>query len=327
MAHTRALRSLLATQAAGFLMSLAPLSVFILGHLLFDVIGSPFSSSVLRAVRSVNVSGVNAAEAISDGHVWAATAHIYLLTGLFVLVLLVAWLRSRLNGAAVFPYLITATILSSLGVAYLLSVNQMDRPMKAIFLFTYASLAKAKFMGGSGYLFSIQSTLNIINLLFVVIPSVIIAFLPVLTRPPKNGWSEAELLERIKDTRLLGASASMFMVAGVLHMYAWMSWAPELINKEMLEPVVGSVVLYWGCVFAMMLATLYVPALIFLQNKAELVMNAEQIPFKERSQWLIDRGLSFKFATQLPQFIGILAPLIAAPAGKIFANLHSLLPS
>ena len=155
----------------------------------------------------------------------------------------------------------------------------------------------------------------------------IIAFLPVLTRPPKNGWCEAELLERIKDARFLGVTASAFMVAGVLHMYAWMSWASQLINKDALESVVGSVVFYWGTVFAMMLAALYVPALIFLQSKAEQVMNEEQIPFKDRSEWLIDRGLSFKFATQLPQFTGILAPLIAAPAGKMIANIHSFLPS
>lgn len=327
MARASALRSLLATRAAGLPMSLAPLSVFVLGHLLFDVIGSPFSTNVLRATRSMNVAGMNASEAIADGHVWAATAHVYLLTALFVLVVLAGWLRSRVRGTAALPYLFSAALLSSLSVAYLLSVNQEDRPMKAIFLFTYTSLAKTKFMGGSSYLLSIQSTLNIINLLGVIVPSVIIAFLPVLTRPPRNGWCEAELLERIKDARFLGITASVFMVAGVLHMYAWMSWAPELIDKEALEPVVGSVVFYWGTVFAMMLAALYVPALIFLQNKAELVMNAEQIPFKERSQWLIDRGLSFKFATQLPQFMGILAPLIAAPAGKMIANIHSLLPS
>jgi hypothetical protein len=327
MARARVLRFFLATSAAGFLMSLAPLSVFVLGHLLFDVIGSPFSTNVLRAARSMNVAGVNASEAISDGHVWAATAHFYLMTALLVLAVLVGWLRNRVRGVAVFPYLFTAALLSSLGVAYLLNVDLQDRPMKAIFLFTYTSLARAKFMGGSSYLLSIQSLLNMINLLFVIVPSVIIAFLPVLTRPPKNGWSEAELLERIRDTRLLGVSASVFMVAGILHMYAWMSWAPQLISKEILEPVVGSVVFYWGTVFAMMLAALYVPALIFLQNKAELVMNVEHIPFKDRSQWLIDRGLSFKFATQLPQFMGILAPLIAAPAGKMITNLHSLLPS
>jgi hypothetical protein len=327
MARARALRSLFATSAAGLLMSLGPLSVFVLGHLLFDLIGTPFSTDVLRATRSTSVTGLNASEAISDGHVWAATAHIYLITALFVLVLLMRWLRSRVRGLAAFPYLSSAALLSVIGVAYLLSVDQQNRPIKAIFLFTYTSLAKAKFMGGAEQLTPIQSTINVINLLSVIVPSVMIAFLPVLARTPKDGWSEAELLMRIKDARLLGVSASVFMVAGVLHMYAWMSWAPELINKETLESVVGSVAFYWGSVFAMMLAALYVPALIFLQGKAELVMNAEQIPFKERSQWLIDRGLSFKLATQLPQFIGILAPLIAAPAGKMIANIHSLLPS
>lgn len=52
-----------------------PLAVFILGHLLFDRIGAPFSVLVLQSAGSI-MAGANPNEAISDGHVWAATAHL-----------------------------------------------------------------------------------------------------------------------------------------------------------------------------------------------------------------------------------------------------------
>lgn len=49
-------------------------------------------------------------------------------------------------------------------------------------------------------------------------------------------------------------------------MYAWMSWAPELLNKQGLETVVGSVAFYWGSVIALMLAAIYLPVLVIPQK-------------------------------------------------------------
>jgi hypothetical protein len=65
----------------------------------------------------------------------------------------------------------------------------------------------------------------------------------------------------------------------------------------------------------MKLAAPHRRALSFVRNNTELVMDAEPIPFEQRSKWLIDRELCLKFATQLPQITGI-------PA-----HIQSLLPS
>ena len=133
-------------------------------------------------------------------------------------------------------------------------------------------------------------------------------------------------MKRVKDARLLALMASIFLVAGVLHMYAWMSWAPELLNKDGLETVVGSVAFYWGSVFTMMLASYYFPILLVLRKRAEAVMVSEEVPLIERDQWLERRGLSLRIANQVPQMIGILGPLIAAPAGKFLASLSEFVP-
>jgi hypothetical protein len=109
-------------------------------------------------------------------------------------------------------------------------------------------------------------------------------------------------------------------------MYAWMSWAPEILNKDGLETVVGSVAFYWGSVFTVMLASYYLPILLVLRNRAEAVMEAQQVPLIERDQWLQRRGLSLRIANQVPQVIGILGPLMAAPTGKFLASLSELAP-
>jgi len=272
------------------------------------------------------MAGANPNEAISDGHVWAATAHLYLLVSFFVLVALIRWMWARAKGSLAFGYLSLAGLLIALGISYLENVDKYNRPMKAIFLFTFRSLQVDRQLHIAPILASVNDTLLTINLFSIIVPAVLCAFAPLLVREPNGAWTEEELMRRVKDARLLAVMASVFLVAGVLHMYAWMSWAPEILNKDGLETVVGSVAFYWGSVFTMMLASYYFPILLVLRNRAEAVMEAQQVPLIERDQWLQRRGLSLRIANQVPQVIGILGPLIAAPAGKFLARLSELAP-
>jgi len=86
------------------------------------------------------------------------------------------------------------------------------------------------------------------------------------------------------------------------------------------------VVFYWGSVFTLMLAAYYIPILLVLQKRAEAVMEAQKVPLIDRDQWLQVRGLSVRFTNQVPQVIGILGPLIAAPIGKLLTSLSELAP-
>jgi hypothetical protein len=325
MARFQRWRRLLAKELPALSLVFAPLAVFILGYLLFDWIGSPFAGYVLKSTESAS-TGINPSEVISDGHVWAATAHLYLITSGSVLVVLCYWIRSRARSLAALAYSVVAAALVIIGVAYLLDIDRNNRPIKTIFLFTFRSLETGATLGSAKILDFVNTALTTINVIGVVIPAILCAFAPLLVRDPEGGWTEKELINRVKETRMLGLSACIFLVAGILHMYAWMSWAPELLNKKGLEVMVGSVAFYWGSVFTMMLAAFYFPILFVLQSKAEQVMDAQLVPLIEREQWLLHRGLSQQIINQLPQVIGILAPLIAAPAGKMMSNLSLLLP-
>ena len=325
MSRFKKMRRLLARELTAPSQLVYPLAVFVVGHFMFDWIGEPFSVHVLQATGSV-AAGVNLNEVISDGHLWAATAHIYLIVSVLILLLLFRWMWARARGHVAIVHLSIAAILIALGMAYIINVDKNARPIKAIFLFTYRSLATSKLLEDVRLLAVINNTLTAINLFMIVVPAVLIAFGPLLVREPVNGWTERELITRIKETHMMGLMASIFLAVGVLHMYAWMSWAPELLNKEGLETVVGSVTFYWGSVFTMMLAAFYFPVLLLLQKRAEGVMDAQQVPLIERDQWLQRRGLSLRIVNQLPQVIGILAPLVAAPMGKLLSSFAVLIP-
>jgi hypothetical protein len=325
MEKVKSVRHLLAKELPATSLIAYPLAVFILGHLMFDRFGAPFAVHVLQSAGSI-MAGANPNEAISDGHVWAATAHLYLLVSFFILMALFRWMFARAKGWLAFGYLSIASSLIALGISDLANVDKHNRPAKAIFLFTFRSLQVDTQLQTAPILSSINDTLLTINLLMIIVPAVLCAFAPLLVREPNCAWTEEELMRRVKDARLLGVMASVFLVAGVLHMYAWMSWAPEILNKDGLETVVGSVAFYWGSVFTVMLASYYLPILLVLRNRAEAVMEAQQVPLIERDQWLQRRGLSLRIANQVPQVIGILGPLMAAPTGKFLASLSELAP-
>lgn len=307
-----------------FLIVFLPLSVFALGYYLFDVIGIAFYSYAVQDMLG-SQKLVDSSKAVNSAVLWGAMAHFYLITSVGVIAVLIGWQRRKVRGLAALPFNVLATFLSVLGLAFLSSVDQQNRPLRAIFLITFRSLQRHPLLGESARLWDVQAILVVINALSMVVPAMLCAFLPILLLKPQAGWSKEMLYERTTDLRFIGTAASSFMVAGVLHMFAWMSWSADLLNQVKLQNLISSVVLYWGCVWTLMLASLYLPVLLILNAWADPVMDIEAIPVKERSQWLIDYGVSFKMISQLPQLLTILAPLISAPLTKILGNLPQLL--
>ncbi|MFN7900284.1 MAG: hypothetical protein ACK5N0_11590 [Synechococcaceae cyanobacterium] len=306
------------------LIALLPVSVFVVGYSLFDVIGIAFYAYGLHDLATSRPL-TDPSKAISSGLLWGAMANFYLITSVGVLLVLIAWKRQKVRGLAAVPFNGLAAFLAVLGIAFLLSVDLEDRPLRAIFLITFRSLQRQALLGESFRLGWVQSTMTIINALSIIIPAMLCAFLPILLLKPRNGWTKDVLYERAADLRILGTSGSVFMVAGVLHMFAWMSWAPDLLGQQNLQTLVASVTLYWGAVWTLMLAMLYLPVLLIFNQLAGPVMAVETVPIKERDQWLTDYGISFRIITQLPQLLSILAPLISAPLTKILGNLPQLL--
>jgi hypothetical protein len=306
------------------LISFFPVAVFALGFYLFDLVGIGFYTN-LKQIIATSPKHASTTAAVASGVLWAAMAHFYLIASLGILMFLIAWRHQRVRGLAALPFNSMAVFLSVLGLCLLHSVDFTDRPLRGIFLLTFSSLKQQQFLGSGPALLIVQTTLTIINSLSIIVPALLCSFLPILLLKPREGWSQVSLQERAADLRMLGIAGSIFMVAGVVHMFAWMSWAPDLLGQPKLQDLVSSVILYWSCIWTLMLVVLYVPVLVVFNHLAVSVMEDDKVPFKDRPQWLVDCGISFRIVSQFPQLLAILAPLISAPLTKILSGLPEML--
>jgi hypothetical protein len=325
MGRLRNMQRMLPRELTDWSLLVDPLAVFLVGNWLFDQIGKPFADHVLQATASV-AKGKNLNEVIADGHVWTATAHGYLVFSMFMLLYLGRWLGAQARVRTATVHAGIAATLAAAGTAYLAYVHIGNRPMNAIFLFTYKNLAGSESLASMQMLAFVNRTLIAINLIGISAPAALIALVPLLVREPTSGWTEREPILRVQETQILDLLASIFLAIGALRMYAWMSWAPELLNQQELGTVVGGMAFYWESVFTLILAAIYLPVLMMLQKRSEVVMDAQQVPLINRAQWLRCRGPSLRIFNQAPQAIGILAPLIASHAGRLLANLDQLAP-
>jgi len=326
MGRLRNMQRMLPRELTDWSLLVDPLAVFLVGNWLFDQIGKPFADHVLQATASF-AKGKNLNEVIADGHVWTAPAHAYLVFSIFMLLYLGRWLGAQARVKTATAHAGIAATLAAAGTAYLVYIHIGNRPINTIFLFTYQSLAGSESFASMQMLAFVNRTLIAINPIGISAPAALIALVPLLVREPTSGWTERELILRIQETQILGLLASIFLAIGALRMHAWMSWAPELLNQQELGTVVGGMAFYWGSVFTLMLAAIYLPVLMMLQKRSEVVMDAQQVPLIDRAQWLRCRGLSLRIFNQVPQAIGILAPLITAPASRLLANLGQFAPT
>ena len=306
-------------------LALYPIIVFIVGNLMFDEIGNLFAVHGLQQTESI-LPSANHHEVIAGGHTWAASANAYLLIMLFTMTILCQWIWTKARGRLAAFYLFISGTLISLGLTYLVHIDTNNRPIKAIFLVTFRSLRLNEYLQKNLAINTVSNTLATINILSIIVTAMLCAFAPLLARKPINGWTEKELFNRVKDLRLITVVASAFLIAGTLHMHAWMAWSTEILNTESLEAVINSVTFYWGSVFTIMLAAFYVPISLVLQNRAEAVMEDQHVEMTKRNEWLSSRGLSLQISNQLPQVAGILGPLATTPIGNILSNLNSLPP-
>jgi hypothetical protein len=297
-------------------------AVLVLGHLLFEMVGQA-SYRHAMGILSRGSRDFPQELALQAGQAWAATALIYLVVGSGALGFLIHLLRSRVRGAAQFPFLALATLLSVLGVGHLVIVDIQRHPLSAVFYLTFDSLSRSGLLD-PGRLRGVHVLLDVINVMSVVVPATACAVMPICILPPQGGWNEAGLGSRIKAARQVGVMASAFLVAGVMHMFSWMQWSGVLLMDRSLEVLASSVTLFWSCVFTLMLSVIYIPLLVVLHHHAEAVMDQLEVAPRERVEWLSQRGLSYNALSQLPQLAAISAPLLANQIGDALMRIPPL---
>lgn len=178
------------------LTGLLPILVLVLGHLLFDLVGSSFARHAVELVAN-KTTNATPSSAIPAGQFWAGTSLTYIVVAAGAIAYVLKFLRMHVRGRAMLPLASFSVLLIVLGIAHLLWVDSSRQPVSIIFYLTYDSLQNSLTMHPQD-LHSVRKILDIINLLSVIVPSLFCAFMPSVLLTPQQGWTESILTQRVK---------------------------------------------------------------------------------------------------------------------------------
>ena len=149
-------------------LALLPIGVYILGHILFDIIGVSFVGYAMQLLSS-SANAMFAESAIAAAQLWGSASLVYLVVAIGSIGYVFRFLGKNVKGKALYPFWGIASFLIVIGVSHLLWVVEARRPLSMIFYLTFESL-KASSLMQSNSLYSINKLLDAINVLSAVIP-------------------------------------------------------------------------------------------------------------------------------------------------------------
>ena len=221
-----------------------------------------------------------------------------------------------------------------LGLGWLAYAAQTGRPIGGIFVSTYASLMASPLYDPS-FASSVHLQVNLLNVFSILTPVAALMAACSTVAPPKEGGigDMAFLGSQVRYLRALMILGSCYMVSGVLHMAIWLGWPASLVMDAKLADVLlrqaMAITLFWGGGATVLIAAFYAPALIVLSKRAKMVLecSGDGMSTKDAATFLEEHGLSLSFSKQLPEFMVVIAPLLAGPMGSGLASLAGVLPT
>jgi hypothetical protein len=268
---------------------------------------------------------------VKSRYIWLTTVVVALVAGLYASILCGMIVYQTHPRARLVVVTAVGIFFASLGLAFIWALDETHALYRAVFSFSYDNLRQAGPQRISQDLLRYAMTVvSIVNVQALVVP--VVALLaacstlapPITDARPTPDFCAAQM-KRLKE--VLGA-ASAILVAGVLHMGAWLRWPAALIADQAAhEAVLGTalaITLFWGVTFTLMLVSTYLPAALILARRAQALLqeSSPQQSVPEPEEWLKDHGLFLSLQDHFPQFGLMLAPLLASPLSSLlFAPL------
>lgn len=302
-------RALTGAERSDLWIAAGPAATLALASVLYEPLGQTYASLAHQLVNE-STAGPLVTRAIHVGMGWKSSALLYLLICVAVLFILNRYERSQVCSAAARPYRLMFYSMAALNLAWLGLVSSTRQPLSAVFFVTVEALERSQIME-ERELAMTRAIVMLINVLVAVMIARFLSLSPLCVLPPADGWTEAVLMERSRQYKMMMMLAAVFMVAGVLHMSAWTFWAGLLVGSEKLAQISSGIVAYWAVVFALMIAAFSIPVQQKLSAEADAVMALEGVPCAQQGEWLSSRGLAANWASQFPQGAAIASPLLA----------------
>jgi hypothetical protein len=213
--------------------------------------------------------------------------------------------------------------LSIVGVIFLAGLSEENVLYRAVYGFTYQSLARSGYIQ-DGLLRFTHLAISAINVLAVVAPVIAVLAACSIIAPPADSRSITPdfLVRRMRQLNEVLYGGSAILVTGILHMGAWLRWPASLIADRVSQQAVLGVALaitiFWGTTFTLMLIVTYVPAAISVARQAHRLMETGQyaLTIPDADGWLKQYGFYLSIEQHLLQFGALLAPVLAGPLGS-----------
>lgn len=259
-------------------------------------------------------------------YIWLTTVIVALVAGIYALILCAALVYQSHPRPRLLVVTAVGIFFASVGVGFIWALDETHALYRAVFSFSYENLRQAGPQRISNDLLRYTMTVvSIVNVQAVLVPVVALlaacsTLAPPITEERPDPAFCALQMKRLKEVL---TAASAILVAGILHMGAWLRWPAALVaDKQAQDAVLGAalaITLYWGVTFTLMLVSTYLPAALLLAKRAQALL--QEGAFKESvsqpEEWLKNHGLFLSLQDHFPQFGLMLAPLLASPLSSL----------
>ncbi len=263
-------------------------------------------------------------------YIWLATALLNLGVPAYVVVVCGIIIYRSLSGRRLLLVAGVGLTLCAVGFGGLLhGMDTQNAIYRLIYGFTHLGLQQSGRFD-TEFLANIDTVVSAINVLAVFGPLfIVLAAASAIASPLTSRQTDLNCLAlQMRNLRTVLNAASALLVAGILHMNAWLQWPASLMSDHAMQAVVSgaalAIVVFWGTTFTLMLIATYAPAASALSRRANhLLAEAQQAgTISDPKRWLKEHNLSITLGEQLPQIGIMLAPVLAGPLGSLFMGTN-----
>ena len=318
----------------GYLLFLIPpIFVYVLAKILFElslnsnlveltaIIGSHIAS------QDINKLPFELAE-MKPRYIWFSTTLVNLVVCIYTAVLCGIIIYRSHSRERLITITSIGVVLIIFGIVSLIySAVTRNAMFELIYHFSFSTLQATGFYQ-TVFLNRVDALLALINILAVIVPSIVLLAASSTLAPSQDKRVDelTYLTTQMRHLKGVLNAASVLLVAGILHMSAWLRWPVGLLSdpteQAALSGAVLSIIMFWGATFTLMLITIYGPAASYLssqaRNLAEEARKAGTI--QNPQQWLHDNHFSITLGEQLPQISVLLGPVLAGPIGSFLMS-------
>lgn len=309
---------------------LLPLAVLLLADFIFTLVASDIDKLLaeLKLLMESKPISINPFVEARLRLNWGTTVLLFYATLIAVSIFNIAVIRQSLAGKKKVVFISIGAFITFIVLGHLAYSSYFRTEFSYIFFFTFDTLTASKYYS-EAQLFAIKGLVSGINVMAAIVSTLaLVTGCCIMADKKKRSKDDLQsLVIQMRQLKKFIGIVSIMLVAGVLHMIAWLHWPTALIKEKSIAIHVvnfsEAIGLYWGATFSLLIATFYVPAAWTINKRAEDIITEypEQTQGVEIQEWLQKHSMSLSPLQQVPQLLAILAPLLVGPIGATVSKL------